>query len=59
MFAFVCYECEYFGARDIIHHNYFIKTHREIKKKIIMNSPYDYKITDEVNTHTYSKERTC
>jgi len=56
VFAFVCYECEYFGARDIIHHNYFIKTQGKLDKKIIMDSPYDYKIIDEVNTHTYSKE---
>lgn len=56
VFAFVCYECEYFGARDIIHHNYFIKTQGKLDKKIIMDSPYNYTITDEVNTHTYSKE---
>lgn len=56
VFAYVKYECEYFGARDIIHDNYFIKTQGKLDKKIIMNSPYDYTITDEVNTHTYSNE---
>ncbi len=56
VFAYVQYECEYFNAREIIHHNYFIKTQGKLNKKIIMNTPYDYMITDDVNTHTYSNE---
>lgn len=56
VFAFVTYDCEYFGARDIIHDNYFIKTQGKLDKKIIMRSPYDYTITDEPNTVIYSPE---
>lgn len=54
--SFVMYECEYFHARDIIFQNYFIKTQGKLKTKINMTSPYDYKITDDINEHPYSNE---
>lgn len=54
--SWVSYDCEYFGARDIIHENYFIKTQGKLKNKIEMRTPYDYTITDEKNDTVYSQE---
>ena len=54
--SWVTYDCEYFGARDIIHDNYFIKTQGKLKNKIEMRTPYDYTITDEKNDTVYSQE---
>lgn len=54
--SYLTFDCEYFGARDIIHHNYFIKTQGKLKNKIHMTTPYDYYITDEINEYVYSSE---
>lgn len=54
--SWITYDCEYFGARDIIHQNYFIKTQGKLKNKIEMRTPYDYTITDEKNDTVYSQE---
>lgn len=54
--SYISYECRYFGARDIIHDNYEIKTQGKLTKKIEMRSPYDYTITDEDNPYPYSQE---
>lgn len=54
--SYLTFDCEYFGARDIIHQNYFIKTQGKLDKKIIMDTPYNYHITDEVNETVYSPE---
>lgn len=54
--SWITYDCEYFGARDIIHENYFIKTQGKLKNKIEMRTPYDYTITDEKNDTVYSQE---
>lgn len=56
VFAYITYECEYFGARDVIHQNYYIKTQGKLDKKIEMPTPYDYTITEEENEHPYSQE---
>ena len=54
--SYLTFDCEYFGARDIIHENYFIKTQGKLKTKIDMPTPYEYTITDEVNETVYSDE---
>jgi len=54
--SYVSFDCYYFGSRDIIANNYFIKTQGKLKNKIDMRSPYDYTITDEENTQTFSSE---
>ena len=54
--SYVSYDCDYFASRDVIANNYFIKTQGKLKNKIDMPSPYDYRITDEENTHTFSSE---
>ena len=54
--SYLTFDCEYFGARDIIHENYFIKTQGKLKTKIDMPTPYDYTITDEPNETVYSAE---
>lgn len=54
--SYLTFDCEYFGARDIIHENYFIKTQGKLKTKIDMPTPYEYTITDEPNETVYSAE---
>ena len=54
--SYVSYDCDYFASRDVIANNYFIKTQGKLKNKIDMPTPYDYTITDEENTHTFSSE---
>ena len=54
--SYVSFDCYYFGSRDIIANNYFIKTQGKLKNKIDMRTPYDYTITDEENTQTFSSE---
>lgn len=56
VFSYLTFDCEYFGARDIIFDNYFIKTQGKLKNKIDMQSPYEYRITDEINDTLYSQE---
>lgn len=54
--SYITFDCEYFGARDIIHDNYFIKSQGKQKKKIKMPTPYEVQFTDEDNEHPYSQE---
>ena len=54
--SYVSYDCDYFASRDVIANNYFIKTQGKLKNKIDMPTPYNYTITDEENTHTFSSE---
>lgn len=54
--SYITFDCEYFGARDIIHDNYFIKSQGKQKKKIKMPTPYEVHFTDEDNEHPYSQE---
>lgn len=54
--SYITFTCHYFGARDIIFDNYFIKTQGKLKNKIKMTSPYDYHITEEMNDILYSSE---
>lgn len=54
--SWINYDCEYFGAREVIHENYFIKTQGKLKNKIDMRSPYDYTITNEKNTIQHTPE---
>lgn len=56
IFSYLTFDCEYFGARDIIFDNYFIKTQGKLKNKINMQSPYEYHITDKINDTVYSQE---
>lgn len=54
--SYVSFDCEYFGARDIIFNNYFIKTQGKLKTKIEMKDPFNYHITDIPNETVYSQE---
>lgn len=54
--SYVSFDCEYFGARDIIFNNYFIKTQGKLKTKINMKDPFNYHITDTPNETVYSQE---
>lgn len=54
--CYVTYDCEYFGARDIIHENYYIKSQGKQKHIIKMPTPYEIEITDDINEHPYSQE---
>lgn len=53
--SFVSFECEYFGSRDKISEKYYIKEQGSSKNKIIYNSPYDIKDTNEVNNTQFSQ----
>lgn len=52
----VVYDCVEFGSKEFIFENYFIKTQGKLKNKIIMDSPYDYVLTDEINDLLLSEE---
>lgn len=54
--SYVSFDCEYFGARDIIFNNYFIKTQGKLKTKIEMKNPFNYDITEIPNETVYSQE---
>ena len=54
--SYVSFDCEFFGARDIIFNNYFIKTQGKLKTKIEMENPFNYHITDIPNETVYSQE---
>lgn len=50
------YECVPFGSKEKIAEKYFVKTQGKLKNKIIMTTPMDYVITDEMNTHLFTQE---
>lgn len=52
----VIYECIEFGSRDFLFKNYYTKTQGSLDNKIIMHSPYEYEILDEINEHPFSDE---
>lgn len=54
--SYIKFDCVKFGGRDEIEKNYFIKSQGKQKNKIIMDSPYQYEITDEINTNVFSSE---
>lgn len=54
--SYVTFECRYFGSREHIEENYYIKTQGKLNKKIVMNSPYDIEITEEENKEKFSNE---
>lgn len=55
--SYVSFDCEYFGARDIIFDNYFIKTQGKLKHKIDMKSPFEYTEHKDIpNDKPYSQE---
>ena len=55
--SYVSFDCEYFGARDIIFNNYYIKTQGKLKHKIDMQSPFEYKEHKDIpNDKPYSQE---
>lgn len=56
VFSFITFGCEYFGSREHIKELYFIKTQGKLKHKIVMKTPMDYTILDELNTDFFTKE---
>lgn len=50
------WQCEYFGGREVIAENYFIKTQGKNKYVINMKKPSDIEITNEKNTVVYTPE---
>lgn len=50
--SYIVYDTEFFGSREKIQENYFIKTQGKNKNKIIMKTPYNIEVTDEANTET-------
>jgi len=55
--SYVSFDCEYFGAREIIFNNYYIKTQGKLKHKIDMKSPFEYKEHKDIpNDKPYSQE---
>lgn len=54
--SFTTFKCEYFGARDVLAHNYFIKTQGKQKNKIIMHDPENIELTEEKNLKVFTKD---
>lgn len=54
--SYLTYDCTYFGARDMIHQNYFIKSQGKLDYVLEMPSPFDYHITNQRNEVVYSKD---
>lgn len=54
--SYIKYESIPFGAREEIAKNYFIKSQGKQKTKLIMPTPYEYTITEEINTDVYTPE---
>src|SRR5699024_9724292 len=52
----VTFETEYFGSREQIEEYYEVKTQGSYEEKLIFNSPYDIKKTDQENDVIYSRE---
>lgn len=55
---FATFECEYFGARDVIARNYFIKTQGKMKTKLNCEidtiNPLDIELTDQPKPDKYN-----
>lgn len=54
--SWVEFETEWFGSRDKIEHQYFVKTQGKEKNKLIMTDPYTFIKTDELNTENIFTE---
>lgn len=54
--SYVEWTCEYFGSRDKIEQNYYVKTQGKHEHKINMRSPYDIEVLPEENDVQFSKE---
>jgi hypothetical protein len=52
--SFVTYECLDFGAKDIISHNYFIKTQGKNQYEIDYQSPINISVTENKNPYVFS-----
>ena len=56
--SYAVFECEYFGARDVIARNYFIKTQGKAKNKLDCEidtiNPLDIKMTDQPKPQEYN-----
>ena len=52
--SFVTYECMDFGAKDIISHNYFVKTQGKNTYEIDYKSPIDISVTTNKNPYVFS-----
>lgn len=52
----VTFTTEYFGSRDQIEEYYRIKTQGSYDEKLIFNSPYDIKKTDQANDEILTRE---
>lgn len=53
--SFVKYECVEFGSREQIAEYYFIKSQGKLKNKLVMKTPREYEILDELNDAVYSE----
>ena len=56
VFSWLKYETKYFGSREKIEEQYFIKTQGKEKNKLIMKSPYEFTKTDQGNTENIFTE---
>lgn len=54
--SFTTFECYYFGARDVLAQNYFIKTQGKQDNKIIMHDPENITLTETPNTQVFSPD---
>ena len=54
--SYVTFNAEDFAAKDILEHNYYIKTQGKQSKKINMITPENITLTDEKNDRVFSKE---
>lgn len=54
--SFLCYECMYFGARELIDKYYFIKQQGKSDKKLIYNNALDIQVTKMDNYDIFNDE---
>lgn len=54
--SYVTFNAEDFGAKNVLEHNYYIKTQGKQSKKINMITPENITLTDEKNDRVFSKE---
>lgn len=54
--SYVTFNAEDFGAKNVLEHNYYIKTQGKQSKKINMITPENISLTDEKNDRVFSKE---
>lgn len=54
--SYVTFNAEDFGAKNVLEHNYYIKTQGKQSKKINMITPENISLTNEKNDRVFSKE---